>query len=192
MARAKLLEDRHIEHVRGHIGAFLNTHRNPALGKGATFLEESFEIWLLRADELSAVRSTSPDLSTHLSNTGRWHHQVTQNGEPVGYALSGPAVDFNAQWSLHGVFASPLAKKVRRAVAKIDRERPQEDLEAFYVVIPAYRIVCFLLRGYAADEVFVVKSTSAAGGPEEGKFYTPSDFLAALSKIRQVAGILVT
>jgi hypothetical protein len=189
MARAKLLEDRHVEYLRGHIGAFINTHPNPSLKKGATFLEESFEIWSLRTPELPSTPPTAVDLSNFLSNTGRWHHQISQNDNPVGYALSGQATKFGASWSLQGVFVSDLAKKVARAIGRIDRDRPEDDIQAHYVVVPSHKVVLFFLRGPSRDEVYVVESTGLRSGLEEGKFYSPTDLLRWLSVVGRVDGL---
>src|SRR5579863_2940039 len=116
MARSKELEGRHIEYLRGHIGSFINTHPHPALEKGATFLGESFEIWSLRVNGVISDRTSNPDLSRYLFSTGNWHHQILQNGVAVAYAVSGPSASFGGGWSLRGLFASDLAKKVTRAI----------------------------------------------------------------------------
>lgn len=189
MARTKLLEDRHVEYLRGHIGAFINTHPNPSLKKGATFLEESFEIWTLHTTDLPSAPAVDFDLSKLLSKTGRWHHQISQNNTPVGYALSGEARRFGAYWSLHGVLVSDLAKKVARAVARIDQDRPQEDIEAHYVIVPSHKVILFFLRGPSRDEVYVVQSTGGRNVLEEGKFYGPEDLLQFLSTVAPVAGL---
>lgn len=191
MARTKQLGGRHIEYLRAHIGSFINTHPHPALEKGAMFLEESFAIWALRVNDLRADAATNPDLFKSLFNTGNWHHQITQNGVPVGYALSGPAASFEGGWSLHGLFASDLAKKIARAIAKIDQERPQDGIEAYYVVVPSHKLVCFFLRAYSFDEVFVVKSTRVPPGPKEGEFYTPREFIESLSLLTHVRGLVL-
>jgi|HubBroStandDraft_6_1064221.scaffolds.fasta_scaffold296140_2 hypothetical protein len=191
MARTKQLGGRHIEYLRAHIGSFINTHPHPTLEKGATFLDESFEIWILRVNEALSDAATNPDLFKYLFNTGNWHHQISQNGVPVGYALSGPAASFGGDWSLRGLFASDLAKKIARAIAKIDQERPQDDIEAYYVVVPSHKIVCFFLRGYSFDEVFVVRSTHVPPGPTEGGFYTPREFIQSLSHSTHVRGLVL-
>jgi hypothetical protein len=190
MARTKQLDGRHIEYLRAHIGSFINTHPHPTLEKGATFLDESFEIWTLRVNEVLSDPPTSPDLSKYLFNTGNWHHQISQNGVPVGYALSGPAASFGGGWSLRGLFASNLAKKIARAIAKVDQERPQDDIEGYYVVIPSHKLVCFFLRGYSFDEVFVVSSTRVPPGPKEGEFYTPREFIQSLSLLTHIRGLV--
>jgi hypothetical protein len=191
MARSKELAGRHIEYLRGHIGSFINTHPHPALEKGATFLGESFEIWSLRVNGVISDGASNPDLSRYLFSTGNWHHQILQNGVAVGYAVSGPSASFGGGWSLLGLFASDLAKKVARAIVKIDRERSQDDIEAYYVVVPSHKLVCLFLRSYSFDEVFVVSSTHVAPGPKEGEFYTPGEFIKSLSLLTHVRGLVL-
>ena len=191
MARSKELEGRHIEYLRGHIGSFINTHPLPALKGGATFLGESFEIWSLRVNGVTSDAASNPDLSKYLFSTGNWHHQILQNGIAVAYAVSGPSASFGGGWSLRGLFASDLARKVARAIVKIDREKSQDDIEAYYVVVPSHKLVFFFLRSYSFDEVFVVSSTRVASGPKEGEFYTPGEFIKSLSLLTHVRGLVV-
>jgi hypothetical protein len=191
MAYAKAPDSQHIEQVRAQVGSFLNTHHNPCFAKGATFIEESFEVFELPAERISIAARSPKGISEFLLKTRRWHHQISQNGAAVGFALSGAANNFGGGWSLQAVFASRLAAKLARAIEMIDRQRPGEDTEAIYVTIPAYRVVCFLLRGYSSEEVFVVRSTNVALGPMEGKFYTAADFLEAILQTRPVRGMVM-
>jgi len=191
MAHTKALDNAAMEQVRAHLGAFLNTHPNPAFAEGPTFIQESFEIFELPASAISAAAMNPRGTAEFLRRTGRWHHQITQKGVAVGIAHSGAAHTFHGGWTIHSVFASQLAARVARAIEKIDRDRPDEDLEAIYVTIPAYKIVCFLLRGYSSEEVFVVSSASTAQGAEEGKFYPARDFLNSLLQRQQIRGLLV-
>jgi hypothetical protein len=180
-----------MEQVRAHVGAFLNTHPNPAFIKGATFIEGSFEIFVLPTPAISAAAISPRGIVEFLRRTGRWHHQLSQKGAAVGIAHSGPAHTFHRGWNVHAVFASPLAAKVATAIDRIDRERPDDDLEALYVTIPAYKIVSFLLRGYSSEEIFVVSNKSAAPGAEEGRFYPPRDFLNTLLQHKQIRGLVL-
>jgi hypothetical protein len=189
MARTKQLDDRHIEYLRAQIGSFISAHRNPSLETGATFLDESFEIWTLNPVVLSDDSNASLDLSRYLSKTGHWYHQLSQNGVPIGHSLSGPSAKFGPQRSLEGVFVSPLAKKVAKAIVRIDRDRPGDDTEAYYVVIPSRKTVFFFLRSQALDEVYVVQSTGTEAGPKEGDFYSPKDFIQSLSVAPYVRGL---
>ncbi len=189
MAHTKPFDSTAMEQVRAHVGAFLNTHPNPAFTKGATFIQESFEIFQLPASSISAAAINPRGMTEFLRRTGRWHHQIVQNGVAVGFAHSGPARVFHGGWAIHSVFASPLAAKVARAIEIIDRQRPADDLEAVYVTIPAYKIVCFLLRGYLSEEIFVVSSATPA--VEEGKFYSARDFLDALMKSQRIRGLVL-
>jgi hypothetical protein len=191
MAKAKILETHHLEQVRAQVGAFLNTHPNPALAKGATFIEESFEIWMLPTERILSPDFGGRVISDFLVRTGRWHHQISQNGRAVGFALSGASDRFRPGWGLHAVFASPLASKIGKAIERIDRDRADEDVEAFYVSVPAFRIVCFVLRSYSSEEVFIVRSTNAAGAPQEGRFYSAREFCDILSRMKRVKGAVV-
>ena len=189
MARTKQLDRRHVESLRADIGAFINTHPNPAMKRGATFLGESFEVWTLNLGEILSQRSPDIDFTRALVNTGSWLHQISQNGVPAGYAISGPATSFAGGWSLRGVFASDLAKKIAQAIETIDRLRPKDEIEAHYFTIPSHKLICFYLRGYSSEEVFVVRSMNSLAGPREREFYTPHEFVRLLSLSKPVHGL---
>src|ERR1700735_4119307 len=109
MAHSKKLESQHMERVRAHIGAFLHTHRNPAFAPAATFIEESFEILVLPIERISSAVLTPGRLSELLLKTGNWHHQISQDGRTVGFALSGATGTVRNGWLLRAVFAAELA-----------------------------------------------------------------------------------
>jgi hypothetical protein len=178
MAHTKALDNNAMEQVRAYVGAFLNSHPNPAFAEGPTFIQESFEMFELPAAAMAAAAINPRGVAESLHRTGRWHHQIIQKGVAVGLAHSGAARSFHGGWTLHAVFASPLAAKIAKAIAILDNERPSDDLEAFYVAIPAYKVVCILLRGYSSEEIFVVSSSTP--GIQEGKFYPVTVFLNAL------------
>jgi hypothetical protein len=192
MARTKQLDDRHIEYLRAQIGFFINAHRNPSLERGAVFLDESFEIWTLNPTAVADTSEPSIDLSRFLSRTGHWYHQLSQNGIPIGHALSAPATKFGPQWSLEGVFVSQFAKKIANAITRIDQDRPGDGTEAYYVAIPSRKVNFFFLRSHSLDEVFVVQSAGTQAGPGEGNFYSPKDFIQLLSTAPKVRGLALS
>ena len=189
MARTKQLDNRHIEYLRAQIGSFINTHPHPALQKGATFLTESLEVWTVRSADFFSRPPVDIDFSRALVNTGNWHHQLSQGGIPVGYAISGLATSFAGGWTLRGLFVSNLAKQIGRAIETIDRLRPQDDIEAHYLTIPSHKMVLFYLRGYSSEEVFVVKAMNALAGPKEGEFYAPHELVRLCSQSKPVRGL---
>jgi hypothetical protein len=149
------------------------------------FIEESFAIWTIRSGAtFPAPSGVKVDLSQVLSRTGRWHHQLSQNGAAIGYAVSGPSDRFGEHWTLLGVHFSDLANKIARAVARIDQDRPADDIEAYLTVVPSHKLVFFYLRGYSTDEVFVVSGPSARKASQEGRFYRPEEFVQLLVPVR--------
>ena len=107
----------------------------------------------------------------------------------MGLARSGPADSFYGGWIINAVFASSLAQKIARAVEIVDRDRPHDGVEVFYVTIPAFQIVVFCLRGYSSEEIFVVSSSSA--DLQEGKFYPTREFLESLRQCRAITGLIL-
>jgi hypothetical protein len=189
MAHAKVLDNIAIEQVRADVGAFLNTHPNPAIAKGPTFIKESFEIFEFKASAISAAAMNPRGMAEFLHRTGRWHHQVVQRGVAVGIAQSGAARTFHEGWTIYSLAASPLAGKVARAIEKLDRDRPSDDLEAIYVTVPSFKIMCFLLRGYSSEEIFVI--SSAITSIEEGRFYSVTEFLESLARCKRIRGLRI-
>ena len=189
MAHTKLLDNTATEQLRAHLGAFLNSNPNPDFAKGPTFIGESFEVFELPASSVAPAAANPRGMTEYLHRTGKWYHQIVQNGVAVGIAYSGPARTFHGGWTIHSVFASPLAAKVARAIDIIDRQRPDDALEGIYVTIPAYKIVCFLLRGFSSEEIFVVSTAGAVPGLEEGKFYSARAFLNLLMQGKQIRGL---
>jgi hypothetical protein len=191
MARTKMLDEGSLEQVRAHLGIFLAAHPNPAFANVATFIQGSFEIFELPLANLSAAAKNPRSLTEYLRRTTRWHHQLVQRGVAIGIAYSGPSGSFHDDWSIYSVVASPLASKVAKAIEIIDRERPQEDSEAIYFTIPAYKAVCLLIRAYSSEELFVISSSMNLPGAEEGKFYKVPAFLNALLQREPVKGVLL-
>lgn len=192
MARTNTLDDGSLEQLRAHLGTFLATHPNPAFAKVATFIQGSFEIFELPLAHIAPAADNPRGMAEYLRRTNRWHHQLVQHGVAVASAESGPSSSFHGDWTIHSVVASPLASKVAKAIEMIDRERPHEDLDAIYCIIPAYKTVCFLLRGYSSEEIFVISSSSNIPGAGEGKFYKVPDFLKALLQREPIKGLLLT
>lgn len=188
MAHTKTLEANRLEEVRAYLGAFLNTHSNSGFTRGAAFVEESFEIYTLSSGKIASNDPRATIISDLLIRTGTWHHQISQNGVAVGFAISGHSAKLDNSWMLHGVFAAPLAQRIASAIRKIDAERPQEDIEVFLFSVPAYQLKCFLLRGYLSEEVFVIQNPYTAP-PIEGKIYSAREFLLALKQRSHINGL---
>jgi hypothetical protein len=151
-------------------------------------LGESFEVFLLPVDRIPAAADPG-GLAKTLQRTGHWHHQVLVDGKAWGYARSATLGSAQHQQSVQHVLASRLAGKVAKATEAIDAGRPEDDTKARFVTIPAYQVHAFLLEGPRATEVFVVDSPHAQNGPQEGKFYTETEFLQRLLAATHIQGI---
>jgi len=178
-----------MEEVRGELARFLSGRPHPVIGRDAAFVGASFEVYMLSLDGIAKALRGS-DLTDCLVKTGNWHHQILQMRKASAIGLSAPRGDVRDSLRISGLFVTPLASKVDRAIEWIDRQRPEDHIEAFFFIAPAFQIHAFLLRGFSKEEVLVVSNRSDSGSLKEGAAYPADAFLSALKNLKPVTGIV--
>ncbi len=188
MAFTRQLEARRLEELRGELGYYLSAHPHPALGEGALFIGEGFETYSLSVDGIARA-AHGVDLAACLVKTGNWQHQILRKGQPAAIAYSGTRGDMRDSWHIRGVVVSPAAAKIDRAIQRIDRQRPEDKIEVFFFIAPAFQLQAFLLKGFSAEEVFIVLNPFRSGLLDEGFVYSPSAMATALSTSKPAQGV---
>jgi hypothetical protein len=119
---------------------------------------------------------------------GRWVINPTPSivllisaDEPAGITYSGSRGDTRDSWHIRGVVVSPAAAKIDRAIQWIDRQRPEDRTEVFFFTAPGFQLQAFLLKGFSAEEVFIVSNPFRAGTLEEGSVYSADAMTATLN-----------
>jgi len=141
-----------------------------ALGSGADSstppsfeLRETFRVYTLRFGQIEKGLKEGSDLTQLAEPTGRWHHQVMCNGQPVGFArsLSESAEGFD----VCQLYVSALARRIDKAVTWIDDfEQSNPDYAASDPVvrllfIPSYQTHAFwIVRGSSGGSLRALAS----------------------------------
>ena len=183
MARSRQIEGQKVEVVRRHLGEIIGRLHREETGIGTAELSESFELYTIPGDAIRLAADKGYKLRSLLQRTGSWHHQITSGGKPVGIAQSAAPGSISDEWSLQSFFVGPLAQKIAEAIAKIDAERVDDEIEVMLVRVPSYQVDFFLLATDTSAEVYLIQSPSGAADLGEGNFYSEEDFLQKLSAI---------
>jgi hypothetical protein len=113
-------------------------------------LGETFVLWSLGFDRITDGLRTGVDLVQLARPTGRWHHQIKINAEPVGFARSF-SKDDALGLDVRQMFVSDLARYIDEALAWIDEfEVEHPDYAASHslvrlLFVPAYQTHAFWL-----------------------------------------------
>jgi hypothetical protein len=188
MAFTRELKANHREEVRGELGNFLTAHPHPALRGGAMFIGSSFELYSLTLGGIARA-TNGVDLADCLTKTGRWQHQILMQRKSRAIAFSSSRGDIRDSIRVTGVMAAPAAGKIDRAIKWIDRERPDDRIEVFFFIVPAFQLQAFLLKGLNTEEVFVVSSPAKSHSLDEGTACDVGKFLTELRGTRAIVGI---
>jgi hypothetical protein len=159
--------------------AITRRHRD-AVPSGKADLQESFEVFLLRADRIEDAKAAGNTVQLALERTPLWHHQVHSGESAIGIAHSTAAAEKEKTWAIVDFFRAPLAAKVARAIKQLDVERADEGIEVSLVTAPAFQLDVFLLKSFETVEVYVISVGRRSSGFVEGQYYSQADFLRNL------------
>lgn len=208
MARAKQLSSKAIGKLTRRIGNLMARHDEGVSPHAPLELAESFEIFLLAADDITRATRRGIGLTKVIHRTGNWHHQIGAGGTPLAFARSAEPSRKQTDWSVSSVFVSELASKIEEAVKRIDAERPDDKTTVRLVDLPAYHVHFFLIespaevkrkprnkkrnreKNQSQIEVFVIASPFSAPGPEEGRFYEEHEFLKIIRAVPFIRGVV--
>jgi hypothetical protein len=163
MAYSRRLESRKIRLVRQQLGALIDRFHRESFAAGEAELHETFELCMIQGDSFP-LQKDAP-LSTAVKRLGTWQHLVKSKGKPIGIAHSAAPGTLENDWSVQNFFISPMSKKLARAVAKIDKERLDEDIEVTLVTVPSKSVDFFLLRGPKSVEVYLIAAPDRTNHP---------------------------
>jgi hypothetical protein len=192
MAFTKRPTNEHIEAVRRQLGGLIARFHRSAFRTTTPELGESFKSYVLGANTASPQFRWDGDIPSLVTETSSWHHQVSSGGKPIGVAHS--ELGNNGTWSLTSFFLSTRATKFAEAVAKLDRDRQDENVEILLVKAPLHQIDFFILRSVKeieanAIEAHLVASENPSKELAEGNFYPIEELLRRLSAVPQPPGL---
>jgi hypothetical protein len=122
MARAEHLTREQLEAIAAGMAGFLPGVADALQPEVPLELREAFKVFDLSLD---AIRDTTDKpFAERTTWSRRWHVQIFQGENPVGYVLVGGN---DAPTEVLGVFVSSLAQAVDTAAQRIDAEAPEED-----------------------------------------------------------------
>jgi hypothetical protein len=142
-------------------------------------LAESLAICFVGADQ---VASPPVDLSVLAQMSGMCHHQIRSAVTTTHSAWSSQAGFDPAALDVQQVVESPIAARLDRAMAWVDRAVPRDTVTARLLVIPAYYVHALLLiRGKKLTAVLVDQPAGFKALKYE-KEYPLKDFLRRLAR----------
>src|SRR5579872_3176443 len=146
MAYTKQLEPEKLKTISEQLGKLIGQFARTEFKIDKAEIAESFERYIIPGESIRNGEVRKSGLSSIAQRTGSWHHQITSYGKPIGIAHSARSGSINGEWNVQGMFWSPQADKVGRAIAAIDAEIADDEVEVFLATIPLYDIDCFLLK----------------------------------------------
>jgi hypothetical protein len=170
--------------VRRQLGRLISHFDPDVVHPKKTEIHETFELCMIQGDAFPV--SKGDRLSTIVRRTGSWQHLIKSKGKPIGIAHSAAPGPLEDHWSVQNFFISPIAAKIARAVAKIDKVRPGGDIGITLVTVPSKQVDFFLLRRPRKTEVYLIKGRDKSTGLVEGRFYTETRFLEMLSSTSNI------
>jgi len=189
MAHADSLPDVVLDGIAQQLGQYLPRLAKPPL-PGAQGIElcESFALWRLGRDSLTASAQTGDDLSQLAKPTGRWHHQLKVDGQATMFARS--TQSDAASYVVRAVSVSPLAERIDQAIDWVD-QNIQARLFARLLVVSAYRVHAFWLVSDDEDDdqVLIIDAPPQFTDLRPLQLFNSRAFLEALLREPQVIGI---
>ena len=131
-------------------------------------MKETFRVYTLRLDKIEKGLKEGSDLIELAEPTGRWHHQVSCNVQPVGFArsLSKSAEGFD----VCQLYVSALARLIDEAVTWIDDfegrhpDYAASDPVVRLLFIPSYQTHAFwIVRGSSGSSLRALASRALKG-----------------------------
>ena len=187
MAFSRQLEKQKIQSVRRHLGQMIARFHREAVDPQETELHETFELCMIQGDAFPLGKDDS--LSAIVRRTGSWQHLIKSKGKPIGIAHSAAPGTLENKWSVQNFFLTPISAKIARGVAKIDKERPDQNIEVVLVTVPAKLVDFFLLRSPGKTEVYLIVGRDKSTGLVEGRFYNEKKFTQMLSDAPNITGM---
>jgi hypothetical protein len=189
MAHSKQLSAKDKVRLTAQLGHLLARHNLGVPTDAQPKLAESFEVFLLSAEDIPAATKREIGLTKVLRRTSQWHHQIVADGKALGFARTTEPSGERSEWSIHSLFKSDLASKIARATHRIDKERPEHDTEVKFLFVPAYHLYAFLLESPRGSHVLVIDSPFSELSHGRG-FYTQTEFLERLMAVRRIRGLV--
>lgn len=144
-------------------------------------INASFMVWKLSSEQVTGKDST--DLSLLATDTGRWHHQIVVDGEPMAYAR---AAFTNGHWIVDEVTVSTTAEDLDNAIDWVDANVHSNDLTRL-LEAPAYDLRALWLVG--SGRVVVAQAARLLSGLEQRTLIAQEDLLAQLRAVEPIVGV---
>jgi hypothetical protein len=144
-------------------------------------LAESLAVCFAGADQ---VKNPPKDLSVLANPSGIWHHQIRTSAGVTHLARSNQEGFQPDALDVQQVVESPIAEKIDRAIAWIDREIPDDSVTVRLLVIPAYYVHGLLLVEKNKYSAVLADQPQSYEGLQYEKRYPLRDFLKRLAKER--------
>lgn len=155
-------------------------------------LGESFELWLLGADDVESS-GRWPDLAKLATPTGRTHHQIKLDQRGMGFARSLKSDDGSEDYSVRELFVSQLAGEIDRAIDWIDRHEDElrGDPLVRLLFAPAYQVYAFWLYEQQSGESSVLLVSSPPQFFDLGReqLLDGVEFIMSLRANKPIAGV---
>ena len=178
MARAPELP----EDVRRSVAEQIGERFDPAPGfapREGSLLGASFRVFVLRRDRIDL----DGPISATVEFSGRWHHQIVDQGGERLFARSQQVGDKGLQ--VEEVVQASLAGAIAAAIRWIDADAANQfdaDAEANLLVVPAFYVTAFWLTDRGEDKIVVVDRPNRLQALRLETVYSAGSFLLALAE----------
>jgi len=150
----------------------------------AVTITASFAVFDLSSDQVEAA--VSDDLDALAARTGRLHHQIAVDGQPLLYARS--VLDHDTR-TVEEVTVSPTARRIDAAITWIDANVPEDDLARLLEARSYHLLAIWLVGDGGKGRVLVVEAARRLGGLVARQLHPESELLRRLRAVEPVVGI---
>ena len=150
----------------------------------AVAITASFAVFDLSSDRIEA--GISNDLDAVAARTGRLHHQIAVDGQPLLYARS--VLDHDTR-TVEEVTVSPTAKRIDAAIDWIDANVPEDDLARLLEARAYHLLAIWLVGDGGKGRVLVVEAANRLEDLVAPQLHPESELLRRLRAVEPVAGI---
>ncbi|MBV9209858.1 MAG: hypothetical protein JOZ52_04480 [Acidobacteria bacterium] len=159
-------------------------------------LQETFAIYRLGAKSIKDAAEAGKDIAEFARNTGRWHHQVKVDEEPVAFARTCAAKQDGA-YDVCQFFVSDLSKAIDDAITWIDKyeaahpEYAETDPLVRLLVVPAYNVLAFWLlkQKTGQSDLLVIDALAELVELKEERLLSSAEFLKAFGGHDPITGV---
>lgn len=152
----------------------------------AVTITASFPVWNLSSDRVEKGAGISDDLDALATRTGRLHHQIAVDGQPLLYARS--VLDHDTR-TVEEVTVSPTAKRIDAAIDWIDANVPEDDLARLLEARAYHLLAIWLVGDGGKGRVLVVEAANRLEDLVARQLHPESELLRRLRAVEPVAGI---